>query len=346
VEKLRFAQIGTVMIHAPAIRDSLVYQKDDIELVGFYDPEADSEEVKSKIKPDVAHVPFYDSVEELLEKAKPDVAIISGLPTEMPGWMLQAAEAGVHIWADKPFAMRSSDLLPVKAAIQQNKLSFSCGYAWRFDPIAMQIKQIWDAGLLGKPYAIDARFLLGSIKEKKPTRWMFDETTIGGGVVMWLGCHFLDLMRYWTGSKVTKVMATYANVSGAEIPFEDAAAVSLQFANGMIGSLHTGYVLPSGNEINFSIQGANGSAKWDVADGFCTVVSTKQEWEAAPKRKFEQPRAQVPGYGGAAANLFRAFIRELRGTGSSGFTIDEPIETMQVIEAANESARTGSAVSL
>jgi predicted dehydrogenase len=346
VEKLRFAQIGTVMIHAPAFRDSLVYLKDDIEIVGFYDPAPDSPEVKEKIKPDVAHVPFYDTIDELIAKAKPDVVMVSGLPTEMPGWLLQAAEAGVHLWTDKPFAMHSSDLLPVKAAIEKNNLVFSCGYSWRFDPISLQIKQLWDQGLFGKPYAIDIRFLAGSIKEKKPSRWMWNPETMSGGIVTWLGCHFLDVMRYWTGSEVTRVIATEANVSGAEIPFEDAAAVSLQFANGMIGSLHTGYFLPSGNEITFSVQGSEGSAKWDVADGFCTVVSTKQEWEAAPKRKFEQPRAQLPGYGGAGANSLRAFIRELRGTGKSGFTIDDPIQSLRIIEAVHESARTGSAVSL
>ncbi|MGH2550926.1 MAG: Gfo/Idh/MocA family protein, partial [Thermomicrobiales bacterium] len=130
--KVRFAQIGLAAIHAPKYRDSLVYLGDDIEIVGFYDPEPDSEAVRSQMKPDVAHVPMYATIEELLSASKPDAVMISGYSRDMPGWMELAANAGAHVWVDKPFATHSSQLLPVKAAIEANRLVFSCGYSWRF----------------------------------------------------------------------------------------------------------------------------------------------------------------------------------------------------------------------
>jgi predicted dehydrogenase len=346
VTKLRFAQIGVAAIHASMYRDSLVYLNDDVELVGFYDPEPESEAVRSRIKPDVANVPFYPTVDALLAETKPDAVMISGYCRDMPGWMEQAAKAGVHVWAEKPFAVHSDQLLPVKEAIERNNLSFSCGYSWRFEPLSQLIKETNEAGLLGKPYAIDVRFLTSSVLSRDPNNWMFDPHLSGGGILNWLGCHWIDLMRFWTGSEITRVSAIEANVSGAPIKVEDAASVSFQFANGMIGSLHTGNFLPSGNEVFLGLNGSTGSVTWNTDDQRCEIFSTNQAWEAAPRRSFEMPTANLPGYGGAGIGLLRAFFEAIRGNGSSGYTIDDAIASLRVIEAAHESAKSGRTVYL
>ena len=344
--KVRFAQIGVAAIHAPMYRDSLVYLGDDIEIVGFYDPDPHSEPVRSKIKPDVAHVPFYDTVDALLTQAKPDVVMVSGYSRDMPGWLLQAAEAGVHVWVDKPFAVHAAQLEPLKAAIERNNLVFSCGYSWRFDPTSRLIKETFGAGLLGSGFAVEIRYFGGSLVGRDLTHWMFDPALSGGGILNWLGCHWIDLMRFWTGAEVTAVTAIEANVSGAPIAVEDAALVSLAFANGMIGSLSIGNLLPSGSENTFRLFGSRGSVSWAPAEERCTIISTDRAWEAAPKRVFEFPRANLPGYGGAGAALLRAFIGAVRGEGTSGFVIDDAIASLRIIEAAHESARTGRTVRL
>ncbi|MGH2558682.1 MAG: Gfo/Idh/MocA family protein [Thermomicrobiales bacterium] len=340
--KLRFAQAGVAAIHASMYRDTLLMMDDEIELVGFWDPEPEVSRVR--IKPDAEHIPFYDSIGELLEKAQPDAVLVSGYCRDMPGWMLEVAEAGVHVWAEKPFAVHSDQLLPVAEAMRRHNLAFSCGYSWRFEPLSLLIKETNDAGLLGKPYSVEMRLLTSSVKNRDPNHWMFDPALSGGGILNWLGCHWFDLMRFWTGSEVTKVAAIEANVSGAAIAVEDAAMVSLQFANGMVGSLHTGNFLPSGNEIYFGLRGSDGAVTWRHEDGSCTIHSTNPAWEAAPERTFAMPSAKLAGYGGAGMRLMRAFAAEIRGEGASGYTIDDAIKSLQIIEAAHEAARTGRTV--
>jgi myo-inositol 2-dehydrogenase/D-chiro-inositol 1-dehydrogenase len=346
MKKVRVAQIGLTLIHAPRFRDSLIYLQDEIDIVGFWDPEANSDAVRATMKPDVAHVPVYDSIEELLREAKPDVVMISGYPRDMPAWMLQAAEAGVNVWADKPYAVHSSQLLPVKAAIERNNLIFSCGYTWRFDPTSVLIKETFDAGLLGRGLAVEIRFFGGNLIGRDLSHWQYDPALSGGGMLNSLGCHWFDLMRHWTGSDVTEVTALEANVSREPIEVEDAAFVSLRFANGMIGSLATGNLLPSGSENTFRLMGSQGAVSWSPADQSCTITSTNPAWEAAPKRTFAFPRADLPGYGGHGATVLRALIRALRGEAPSGFTIDDPIKSLQIIEAAHESSKTGEVVRL
>ena len=344
MRKIRFAQASVSMIHANSYRDTLMLMPDEVELVGFYDPDPDS--VRKNIKPDAQHVPFYPSLAALLAEAKPDVVMVSTYLKDMPNWMLQVAEAGVNVWADKPFAIHSSELLPVAEAVKRNNLHFSCGYTWRFHPISQLIKESYDAGLLGKPYSIEMRFLTSSVARRNPNTWYMKRAEAGGGILNWLGCHWFDLMRYITSSEVSKVSAIEANVSGQPIDVEDAAAVSLQFANGMIGSLHAGYFTPGDGEVSFGLRGSTGWAKWEEAEKAVTIKSLNPAWASAPQRKFDVPTADIGGYGAEGRAAIRQFAAAIRGEGSSGYTVDDAIKSLQIIEAAHESAQTGRTITL
>ena len=252
----------------------------------------------------------------------------------------------MHVWVDKPFAVRSEQLWPVKAAIERNDLVFSCGYSWRFDPTSQLIRETYASGLLGDGFAVEIRFYIGNLVGRDLARWRYDPELGGGGILKTLGCHWIDLMRYWTGAEINSVTAIEANLSGAPVAVEDAALVSLTFDNGMIGGLGIGNLLPIGSENTFRLFGSQGSASWSPADARCVVVSSDPSWEAAPQRVFEFPRANLPGYGGAGAALLRAFVGAIRGQGASGFEIDDAIRALQVIEAAHESASSGRRVDL
>ena len=272
--------------------------------------------------------------------------MVSTYLKDMPSWMLQVAEAGVHVWGEKPFAVHSSQLAPVAEAVRRNNLHFSCGYTWRFHPIAQLINRTWAAGLLGKPYSIEFRFLTSSVARRNPQTWYFQREEAGGGILNWLGCHWIDLMRYLSGADVARVAAIEANVGGHDIDVEDAAAVSFGFDNGMIGSLHAGYFTSGDGEISIGLRGSQGWIKWNVDEGACTIKSEHADWSGAPTRRFEMPSAPVGGYGAEGRTSVQAFAAAIRGEGESGYTVEEIIRSLQIIEAAHESAAKGRTVTL
>lgn len=343
-KRLRFAQAGVAAIHASMYRDTLMLLPDDVELVGLYDPAPDA--VRSTLKPNAQEVPFYASIEEMIAQSQPDAVLVSTFNRDAPGWMRTVAEAGVHLWAEKPAAAHSSQLAPVAEAIARNNLQFSCGYSWRFHPISQLIKQTYDAGLLGKPYSIEFQFLTSSVKRRGPDNWAFKRDISGGGILNWLGCHWFDLMRYLTSAEVTRVAAIEANVGGQAVDVEDAATVSLQFSNGMIGSLHTGFLTPGDTTTSMGLRGSDGWVRWNEGDNACTINSIHPDWVTAPLRTFKAPLATIPGYGAEGLAMMRAFIAAIRGEGSSNYTIQDMIKVLQIIEAAHESARTGQTVAL
>lgn len=151
------------------------------------------------------------------------------------------------------------------------------------------------------------RFLTSSVARRNPNTWYMKQAEAGGGILNWLGCHWFDLMRYITSSEVSKVSSIEANVSGQPIDVEDAAAVSLQFANGMIGSLHAGYFTPGDGEVSFCWRGSEGWAKWEEAEKAVTIKSINPAWASAPNANFgyQPPRSGAMARKGASlsANL-------------------------------------------
>lgn len=339
--KLRFAQAGVTAIHAAMYRETLGLMAEEVELVGFYDPQPDA--VRPTLRPEHQDLPFFPNVTALVADTRPDALLVSAPNVEMPGLAFPAAEAGVHLWLEKPCAARSDQLLPIAAAVERHGLVCSTGYSWRFHPIAQQIRAAVASGLLGRLFSVEVRFVTSSVRQRGPKHWGFQRAISGGGILNWLGCHWFDLMRYLTGTEVVRIAAIESNVGGEAIDVEDAAAVSLLFEGGLIGSLHTGFLTPGESELWVALRGAEGWVRWDLDANACTIRSTRPEWTASPTRTFAMPPAQVPGYGAEGLALMQAFASAIRGEGQSGFTVGDAIAVLRIIEAAHESARSGQA---
>jgi predicted dehydrogenase len=344
VTKLRFAQAGVTAIHGTMYRETLQLMADEVEIVAFYDP--DPAAVRVKLAPALQDVPFYPSVAALAAEARPDAILVSAPNVEMPGLAIPAAEAGVHVWLEKPCAAHSSQLIPLADAIARNGLAFSTGYSWRFHPVCELIRATIDAGLLGDLYSIEVRFITSSVRRRGTSNWGFQRAIAGGGILNWLGCHWFDLMRFLTAAEVAQVAAIEGNVGRQPIDVEDAAAVSLRFDNGMIGSLHTGFFTPGDSELWVGVRGSEGWVRWDLDTNACTIKSARPEWLTAPVRTFNLPMAPIGGYGPEGLALMKQFCAAIRGEGSSGYTVADAIATLRIIEAAHASASEARTISL
>jgi predicted dehydrogenase len=114
----------------------------------------------------------------------------------------------------------------------------------------------------------------------------------------------------------------------------------------MIGSLHAGFFTPGDAEEIIRFWGSAGWAKWSVDEHRCTIKSVDRTWETAPTRTFDFPPPDVGGYGPEGLAQIKALVSAVRGEGSTGYTIGDAIKSLQIIEAAHESARTGRTVAL
>jgi predicted dehydrogenase len=206
--------------------------------------------------------------------------------------------------------------------------------------------------------SVEVRLLTTQVQFRDPRHWLFDKSVAGGGILSWLGCHYIDMIRHVTQDEIVAVSATVATRSGEAIDVEDIAALSLGLQSGAIGSLHAGYTLalsgsgyhnPSGYDTYFGLNGRLGRMSWSSSGRADRLVveTTHPAWAGAPQREFDFALAASPAYGGVYGEEFlRAFIRAARKEGATPASGRDAFQVARVIDAAYESDRSGRRVEI
>ena len=239
-DPVRLAHIGVAYPHGDGYIETLLLMP-GIELVALYDP--DPAAARALLPPEFQGLGVYDDFDEVLRKERPEAVLITQPNDTTARFITQAAEAGVHVFAEKPCARTAAELMPAIEAVRKSGVRFSTGYTRRVSPAGIAIKEIIERGVLGSLVSIEASWVTTSVQSRGPDNPMFSAERNGGGILHWLGCHWLDFMRWSTSAEVSEVSAILDTLSGEQIDVEDTAAVSLRFDNGMIGSLHCTYAI-------------------------------------------------------------------------------------------------------
>jgi len=350
-DRVRVAQIGVAHPHAAGFRDSLLLVP-EVEVVAFYDPDPAS--ARALIQPALHKLPLYGNIAALLRQERPEAVLIT-LPNDAtPEAIIQAAEAGAHVYAEKPCARTASEFMPAAEAIREAGVQFATGYLRRASPVGQAIKAIVTQGLLGRLVSVEARWITTSVAKRDPTHFLFSKERSGGGILHWLGCHWLDFMRWVTLAEVTEVAAILDTLSGESIGVEDTAALSLRYSGGscqsagMIGSLHCSYVTDKAtDQLFFGLRGTLGWVNWERSGHEFTVRSTHPGWVTAPTRVMCYEPDPAGGYGGAMGiTALQRFIASFRDGVRPAFTAEDALRVLEVLDAAHESSTTGRRVAL
>jgi len=150
------------------------------------------------------------------------------------------AEAGKHVFVEKPIADTLEDGLSMGTACESAGVTLFVGHGFRRLGAARKVKQVLEAGKLGKIVLAEANFSLPG--RLTPDKWRYYRETCLGGPLMQLGVHHADTLQYWLGP-VTRVRGAFAHLAtSAEI--DDVGMAQLEFADGALGSLTSSYVSP------------------------------------------------------------------------------------------------------
>ncbi len=179
---------------------------------------------------------------------------------------IPAAEAGCHIFLEKPISHTLEGLDRLQAAVQKNNRQVLVGFQFRYHPGLRQVKAWLEMDAIGTP--ISARAHWG---EYLPNWHPWEDykqgyaarPDLGGGVVRTL-THPLDYLR-WLLGEVSAVWA-FTSSTGLNMPVEDNAEIGLRFANGALGSVHLDYNQQPPTH-TLELTGTQGHILWDNADG-------------------------------------------------------------------------------
>jgi len=188
----------------------------------------------------------YVDYEQLLKDPAIDAVIIA-LPTHLHAQCAkQAAEAKKHIFLEKPIARSTTEAKEIISAARENNVKLMMGYPLRFNPAFCKVKKRIDDGKLGEIEIAHATYVsTGPFMYRAEAHtplpvpdWWFNKELTGGGALIDLGSHIINLLRWYFGEIINiKSHLEYR----LNLDFEDSATCIARFKNGSLAVINVGW---------------------------------------------------------------------------------------------------------
>jgi myo-inositol 2-dehydrogenase/D-chiro-inositol 1-dehydrogenase len=175
----------------------------------------------------LTRVPTYQRAEDLLQREDVDAVVIC-VPTHLHAPLaLAAAAAGKHFYLEKPIATSLEDAERVLAAAAQAGVSGVVGFNRRFHPLFQRARAFLTRGRLGRVLAVQTAFSEPTPPSSMP-EWKRRRAT-GGGVLLDLASHHVDLLRWFLDDEVATATAALAS----DVSEHDSARVEFAMQSGV-----------------------------------------------------------------------------------------------------------------
>jgi predicted dehydrogenase len=178
----------------------------------------------------------------------PDIdAVIIALPTHLHmQCALDAAEARKDIFLEKPMTRTVEEAKAIISAVETNSVKLMIGFPFRFHRKFIDIKEKIDNGQMGDVVGANATYISSGpfyhraegYAPMPVPNWWFEKQLTGGGVLIDLGSHMLDLLRMFFGeiTDIKSVLGYRFNLD-----FEDSAMCIVKFSSETVAQLNVGW---------------------------------------------------------------------------------------------------------
>src|SRR6185503_963644 len=250
--------------------------------------------------------------------------------------IVAAAEAGKHVFCEKPLALTRDDVVRAIAAVNANKVALAVGHERRFEPPILDLMRTIKSGALGTPLQSEANFSQDKFLTLPADNWRLTSAEAPAGPLTATGIHLLDLSVGVFG-EAESVSASVRQL-GSHLANGDTLAALVSFKRG--GHALVSAILATPFDGRFAVYCSTG---WiEVRDK--AHPSTPAGWTLTKcVSGDERTSVQYPPASSVAANL-EAFADAAEGRAPYAITQQEMIANIAALEAIVESARTGGKV--
>ena len=187
----------------------------------------------------------YMDIRAMLAEVKPDFILGLGRHIDMPAAVEAAIESGVPAIMEKPWGIDPETVAALAMRAEEAGAWIATPFSMRYGLWAQRCRELVQAGDLGAVSNIRFRMVRPSVQRyiDQGCPWMLSKAEAGGGVLLNLGIHGMDLCRWITGEEPVVVSAHVSNaVFGLDI--EDYAHVTLKTPSGVLSHVEVGYTYP------------------------------------------------------------------------------------------------------
>lgn len=288
---------------------------------------------------------------------------------------ITAAQAGKHVFCEKPLAFTVADGKKMLSAVREAGVKHMVNFNYRRCPAVSLAKQMIDAGEIGEIRHMRCHYLQDWLVDPEfPMNWRMRSETAGSGAHGDLGAHSIDLARFLTG-EITEVVGTkktfiterpaegtshgltaVAGEGTEPVTVDDSSVFLAKFANGAYGTFEATRLAPGRKNYNrFEINGSKGSLVWcferlneleyystgdpGAQQGFRTILATEGDH---PYAGAWWPPGHMLGYDHGFSNAASDLVQDISNDRECSPDFHDGTQCVAVLEAVDKSVETGS----
>lgn len=267
----------------------------------------------------------YSDYRRMLDTEKPDVVAVCNNNGERAAAIVEAAQRGMNVIAEKPLALTRADLDRVRHAVASARIHLGMLLPMRYEPPYLALREIARSGEIGEVIQISAQksYQLGDREE-----WYKHQSTYGS-TILWIGIHMFDLMRFTTGRELTEA-ASFMGRAGFHGygDMETTTATAFRMDNGGTATLHMDYCLPATapahGDDRLRLSGTKGVAEYMAATGVTIAAGARR-----PRRIETLP---------AEGSVFRDYIAHVYAGAPATLSVEDIYRVCDVTIAAHQAA--------
>lgn len=252
MKQLNIGIIGAGRIGSLHAR-SITYNVPGARVVGITDVKKDG---LSALAQELSIPKVYDDFRQMLADSEVDAVLICSSTDTHADIAIEAAQAGKHIFCEKPVDLTPEKVRAVMEAVEKAGVKLQVGFNRRFDHNFSNVRAMVAEGKIGEVHIV-------KITSRDPAPPPAEYSAVSGGMFLDMTIHDFDMARFLCGSEVTEV---YANATCLVDPAigeagdVDTAVISLKFANGAIGVIDNSRRAAYGYDQRVEVFGSKGAA--------------------------------------------------------------------------------------
>src|SRR5580700_2128660 len=195
--KIGTALLSFAHVHAKGYADSIAAHP-DCEIVVIWDEDA----YRGQSEADKRDLPYNEHLDQVLANPEVEAVVVNAPTANHYDILIQSAKAGKHIFTEKSMTITASEAIEVIRAVEDAGVKFMISLPSRTRPEILFAKRVLDQGLLGEVTQMRARIAHMAALDRwfnDGSAWFGDEHLAGGGAFFDLGCHRVDVMRWFLG---------------------------------------------------------------------------------------------------------------------------------------------------
>jgi glucose-fructose oxidoreductase len=182
----------------------------------------------------------YSNFDEIANNSEIDVVYVVLPPSMHHEFVIRSANAGKHVWCEKPMALTEQECREMIDACRKNKRSLAIGYRLQHEPNTQEYRRIVQQKLLGNVQKVNCA---AGYRESRTNHWK-QKKEMGGGALYDMGVYPIQGARMGTGMEPIAVVSAKTSTTRPEIyknGLDETAIATLEFPGGVLADIKTSF---------------------------------------------------------------------------------------------------------